>query len=172
MSAIRIAVTVVSAAVAASRHPVVRAGVRAVANNPKARGVSDPFPTWIFNYFTAYAEGGPDYIHALLNGYREPPEGFELPEGKYYNEYFPGHAIGMSPPLSDDQITYEPGENGETVPQTVEQYSQDVSAFMMWLAEPGLVARKQTGFVVLLYLFAFAGLLWFTKKRIWKSVEH
>ncbi|MDF2798015.1 MAG: hypothetical protein K0R85_759 [Devosia sp.] len=37
MSAIRIAVTVVSAAVAASRHPVVRAGVRAVANNPKAR---------------------------------------------------------------------------------------------------------------------------------------
>ncbi|MDF2798016.1 MAG: cytochrome c1 [Devosia sp.] len=138
----------------------------------KARGVSDPFPTWIFNYFTAYAEGGPDYIHALLNGYREPPEGFELPEGKYYNEYFPGHAIGMSPPLSDDQITYEPGENGETVPQTVEQYSQDVSAFMMWLAEPGLVARKQTGFVVLLYLFAFAGLLWFTKKRIWKSVEH
>ena len=36
MSAIRIAVTVVSAAVAASRHPVVRAGVRAVVNNPKA----------------------------------------------------------------------------------------------------------------------------------------
>jgi hypothetical protein len=37
MSAIRIAVTVVSAAVAASRHPVVKAGMRAVVNNPKAR---------------------------------------------------------------------------------------------------------------------------------------
>ena len=37
MSAIRIAVTVVSAAVAASRHPVVRAGMKAVVNNPKAR---------------------------------------------------------------------------------------------------------------------------------------
>ncbi|WP_240230171.1 hypothetical protein [Devosia lacusdianchii] len=37
MSAIRIAVTVVGAAITLSRHPVVRAGVRAVANNPKAR---------------------------------------------------------------------------------------------------------------------------------------
>lgn len=37
MSAIRIAVTVVSAAVTLSRHPAVRAGIRAVASNPKAR---------------------------------------------------------------------------------------------------------------------------------------
>jgi hypothetical protein len=37
MSAIRIAVTVVSAAITVSRHPVVRAGVNAVVNNPQAR---------------------------------------------------------------------------------------------------------------------------------------
>lgn len=37
MSAIRIAVTVVGAAVTLSRHPVVRAGLVAVASNPKAR---------------------------------------------------------------------------------------------------------------------------------------
>jgi len=37
MSAIRIAVTVVSTAIAASRHPVVRAGVNAALNNPKTR---------------------------------------------------------------------------------------------------------------------------------------
>jgi len=37
MSAIRIAVTVVGAAVTLSRHPLVRAGVIAVASNPKAR---------------------------------------------------------------------------------------------------------------------------------------
>jgi hypothetical protein len=37
MSAIRIAVTVVGAAITMSRHPVVRAGISAVANNPKAR---------------------------------------------------------------------------------------------------------------------------------------
>lgn len=37
MSAIRLAVTVVGAAITASRHPAVRAGIQAVANNPKAR---------------------------------------------------------------------------------------------------------------------------------------
>jgi hypothetical protein len=37
MSAIRIAMTVVGAAVTLSRHPVVRAGIVAVASNPKAR---------------------------------------------------------------------------------------------------------------------------------------
>ena len=37
MSAIRLAATVVGAAVTLSRHPVVRAGILAVASNPKAR---------------------------------------------------------------------------------------------------------------------------------------
>lgn len=37
MSAIRLAVTVLGAAVTVSRHPVVRAGIVALASNPKAR---------------------------------------------------------------------------------------------------------------------------------------
>lgn len=37
MSAIRLAVTVVGAAITMSRHPVVRAGIVAVASNPRAR---------------------------------------------------------------------------------------------------------------------------------------
>lgn len=143
----------------------------------KARGVTDAFPFWIFNYFTGYSEGGPDYIHALLNGYHEEvpetaPEGFELAEGKYYNDYFPGHAIGMGPPLSDDQVTYTVAEGQEAVPQTVEQYSHDIAAFMMWAAEPHLAGRKQTGFVVLLFLVGFAGLMWATKRKIWAGIEH
>ena len=40
MSAIRLAVTVVGAAITASRHPAVRAGIQAVTNNPKAREVA------------------------------------------------------------------------------------------------------------------------------------
>jgi len=139
----------------------------------KARGVSDPFPLWVFNYFTAYQEGGADYIHALLNGYREePPAGFDLPEGKYYNDYFPGHAIGMAPPLQDDLIAYEVTEGEVPVPLTVEQYSTDVTAFMYWIADPHLVGRKQTGFVVLLFLIGFAGLMYLTKRRIWQGIEH
>ena len=138
----------------------------------KARGVTDPFPTWVFNYFTGYQEGGADYIYALLNGYHEAPEGFELAPGQYYNEYFPGNAIGMAPPLADGSVTYVPGEDGVGVPETVEQYSADVSAFMMWMAEPHLVSRKQTGFVVLLFLVLFAGLMYATKRKLWAGIEH
>jgi ubiquinol-cytochrome c reductase cytochrome c1 subunit len=139
----------------------------------KARGVTDPFPFWVFNYFTAYQEGGPDYIHALLNGYHEEaPADFELPEGKYYNDYFPGHAIGMAPPLQDGQITYEVAEGQAEVPLTLEQYSTDVAAFMYWMADPHLAGRKQTGFVVLLFLVGFAALMYLTKRRIWQGIEH
>jgi ubiquinol-cytochrome c reductase cytochrome c1 subunit len=58
------------------------------------------------------------------------------------------------------------------VPLTLEQYSTDVAAFMMWMAEPGLVSRKETGFRVILFLVLFAGLLWATKRRIWAGIEH
>ncbi len=139
----------------------------------KARGVKEPFPFWVFNYFTAYSEGGPDYVHALLTGYEEQaPEGFALPDGKYYNHYFPGHAIGMAPPLQDDVVAYAAAEGQEAVPLTVEQYAKDVSAFMMWMAEPGLVSRKETGFKVLLFLVLFAGLMYATKRKLWQGIEH
>jgi len=138
----------------------------------KARGTTQPFPWWILNYFTPYAEGGPDYIHALLNGYEEtPPEGTEIPEGKYYNHFFPGHAIGMAPPLSDGAITYEESESG-SVPLTLDQYSRDVSAFLMWMAEPHLVERKEAGLRVIAFLLLFAGIMWFVKQKLWSRVEH
>jgi len=40
MSAIRLAVTAVGLAVTIARHPLVRAGIRAVASNPRAREVA------------------------------------------------------------------------------------------------------------------------------------
>ena len=146
----------------------------------KARGTTQPFPWWILNYFTAYAEGGPDYIHALLTGYHEEvPHGvtnadgtpFELPEGKYYNAVFPGHAIGMAPPLSDGSVTYAEGETG-SVPLTTDQYARDVSAFLMWVAEPHLVARKEAGMQVIVFLILFAGLMYLVKRKLWSRVEH
>ncbi|OEO28339.1 cytochrome C [Devosia insulae DS-56] len=138
----------------------------------KARGTTQPFPWWILNYFTAYSEGGPDYIHALLNGYVDPPpHGAEVPEGKHYNTYFPGHALGMAPPLSDGAVTYEEGETG-SVPLTVDQYSRDVASFMMWMAEPHLVARKEAGFQVIAFLLVFAGLMYLVKRKLWSRVEH
>ena len=41
----------------------------------------------------------------------------------------------------------------------------------MWAAEPHLEARKRIGFQVMIFLIVFAGLLYFTKKKVWKAVE-
>ena len=138
----------------------------------KARGAERPFPWWITDYFTAYQEGGPDYIHALLNGFHPtPPAGFSLPDGKYYNDYFPGHAIGMPPPLADGGVTYAAAKDGSTVPMTVDQYSRDVAAFMMWLGDPSLEARKQMGVRVLIFLLLLAGLMYGVKRKIWSNAH-
>ncbi len=134
----------------------------------KARAVERGFPTFVFDVFTQYAQSGPDYIHALLTGYQEPPEGKEVPEGNYYNPYFiAGTSLAMAPPLMDDLVTYDDGS-----PQTVEQYARDVSAFLMWAAEPHLEERKKIGFRVMIFLLIFAGLVYLTKRKVWTEVAH
>jgi len=133
----------------------------------KARGITQKFPYWAFNYFTAYQEGGPDFIYNVLTNYAEPPHGVEVGDGQYYNAYL-GHGISMPPPLADGLITYE----DESLPQTTEQYAHDVSAFMMWMADPHLVSRKEMGFRVLLFLVLFAGMMYLVKRKVWANVEH
>lgn len=132
----------------------------------KARTYERGFPRFIIDIFTQYQEQGPDYLVALLTGYENAPAGFTLPEGSHYNKYFPGHAIGMPNPLNPDQVTYDDG-----TPQTVEQYAKDVTAFLMWAAEPHMEARKRIGFQVMIFLIVFAGLLYFTKKKVWADVH-
>ena len=133
----------------------------------KARGFERGFPYWVFDLMTQYQEPGPDYITALLQGYEDkPPAGFTLPPGSFYNKYYPGHAIAMPPPLSDQRVDYTDGS-----PMTVEQYAKDISAFLMWTAEPTLDQRKRVDMQVFIFLVVLAGLLYFTKKKIWRQVE-
>ncbi len=133
----------------------------------KARTYDEGFPGFIFDAFTMYQEQGPDYIHAILNGYTSAPSGFPLAPGTYYNKYFPGHAIHMPQPLHDGQVQY-----GDGTPETLDQYGRNVAAFLMWAAEPKLDQRKQLGFQVMIFLIVFTGLLYFTKKKVWREVEH
>ncbi len=138
----------------------------------KARTYERGFPWFVFDIFTQYQEQGPDYIAALMNGYTEPPaEHAPLLPGQYYNTYMPGHLIAMPKPINDGQVEYPKGPDGKPpVPETVAQYAKDVSAFMMWMAEPHLEARKRTGMQVMLFLIIFAGLLYYTKKKVWSRL--
>ncbi|MSO67198.1 MAG: cytochrome c1 [Pseudolabrys sp.] len=133
----------------------------------KARTYSRGFPWFMLDMFTQYQEHGPDYIAALLKGYKEAaPKGFKMPEGGHYNEYFPGHVIAMPPPLQPGQVTFDDG-----APATIDQYANDISAFLVWAAEPHMVARKRIGFQVMIFLIVLAGLMYFTKKKVWSAVH-
>jgi ubiquinol-cytochrome c reductase cytochrome b/c1 subunit len=102
-----------------------------------------------------------------MQGYLEKaPAGFTLPEGSYYNTYYPGHAIKMPKPLNDGQVSFDDGS-----PETVQQYAKDISAFMMWTAEPHLEARKRLGLQVMIFLIVLSGLLYFTKKKVWAAAH-
>jgi cytochrome c1 len=114
--------------------------------------------------------GGAEYVYSVLTGYEEPPEELKAdqPEGMYYNPYFAsGHWIGMPPPLTDGQVTYDDG-----APSTVADMARDVSAFLAWAAEPTMEERKSLGFSVIIYLAIFALLLYLVKNKIWARVEH
>jgi ubiquinol-cytochrome c reductase cytochrome c1 subunit len=126
---------------------------------------------------------GANYIYSLLSGYEEPPEGLQINPGQYYNPYMAGDMtpfwtgdpdkvpyggfIAMPQPLIDGQITYDDGS-----PETVDQYSRDVAAFIAWASEPHQIQRKQAGMGVLIFLLLFLGLTYASYRRIWKGVAH
>jgi ubiquinol-cytochrome c reductase cytochrome b/c1 subunit len=132
----------------------------------KARGYDRGFPGFVIDMFTQYQEHGADYMVALLKGYENPPAGVQVPPGMMYNKYFPGHGISMPPPLSDGRVPYTDG-----APQTLDQYAKDVTAFLAWAAEPHLEARKRLGMQVMIFLIVLSGLLYFTKKKVWRAVS-
>jgi len=134
----------------------------------KARGVSRGVLASLLDFFTTYQEGGPDYIHALLMGYQDPPPNVEVPPGTYYNPYFI-NAVSLKMPqlLFDGAVSYSDGS-----PETADQYARDVAAFLMWTAEPHLIERKRLGFQVIIFLAVFATLMYLTKRKVWADVEH
>jgi ubiquinol-cytochrome c reductase cytochrome c1 subunit len=111
-------------------------------------------------------EGGPTYIYAILTGFREAPKGADVPLGRYWNKYKPGHVIAMPPPLQDGQVAYEDGS-----PQTLDQYAKDVATFLEWAADPHMEERKRMGIKVMLFLLVFTGLMFRVKKKVWKDAH-
>ena len=117
-------------------------------------------------------EGGPAYVYSLLTGFQNPPAGYQVPPNLHYNPYFANLNIAMPPPLTaDGQVTYAPGNP----PPTRAQMAHDVSAFLMWAAEPNLVTRKNAGMVTLVFLLLATILGYMAYQQIWhgpKRREH
>jgi ubiquinol-cytochrome c reductase cytochrome c1 subunit len=131
--------------------------------------------------------GGAEYIASLMTGYVEEPEcALEgEPMDGYYNIAFaaggfpdsckgdhgehlvPGSWIAMSPPLYGDDVTFEDGSSTE-----LEAVAMDVAAFLMWTAEPKMMARKQAGLTGVIFLTLLSVLLYLTNKRLWAPYKN
>jgi ubiquinol-cytochrome c reductase cytochrome c1 subunit len=68
----------------------------------------------------------------------------------------------MPPPLRANQVTYADG-----TPATLDQMARDLTSFLAWAAEPKMEERKATGLSVLIFLFAFATLLYLSYRKVW-----
>lgn len=131
----------------------------------KARaGFHGPYGTGISQLMNGI--GGPEYIHAILNGYTgEQKE--EAGSVLYENTAFASGWIAMPPPLQADQVAFADG-----APADVDSMSMDVTSFLMWAAEPHLMDRKQVGFISVLFLIVLTVLLYLTNKRLWWPLKH
>ncbi len=89
-----------------------------------------------------------------------------IPEGRYYNLYYPGQQIAMPPPLIEGGVEYT-----DKTKATVEQMSSDLTTFLAWAAEPELEARKRLGVKVLLFLLILTGLLYGIKRKVWSGLH-
>jgi ubiquinol-cytochrome c reductase cytochrome c1 subunit len=120
-------------------------------------------------------EGGPHYTYSLLTGYQDQPAELlkkfpdaKTPEGLHYNPYFANLNIAMPPPLvAEGQVTYSDGTKA-----TVAQMSDDVSAFLMWAAEPKLENRHRAGVAALIYLLIATALAYGAYRNIWRGKKH
>ena len=111
-------------------------------------------------------KGGSDYIYSVLMGYEDPPSGFELEDGVYYNKYMDGQKIKMSNPLSEGIVTYADGTQTSQA-----QMAKDVTTFLTWTAEPHLETRHKMGVKVIIFLTIFTLLVYLSMRRIWSRID-
>ena len=123
-------------------------------------------------------EGGAAYVYSLLTGFRDPnkyrnedgkplPADARPPQGLHFNPYFANLNIAMPPPLmSEGQVSYADG----TKP-TVDQMAKDVSAFLVWTAEPNLASRHAAGTAVAVFLLFATILAYLAYQNLWHDAK-
>ncbi|OWU86065.1 cytochrome C [Oceanicola sp. 22II-s10i] len=126
----------------------------------KARaGFHGPYGTGINQFVNGI--GGPEYIVSILTGYTgETRE--QAGTTFYENKAFPGGWIAMAPPLAGEDVEFADEHSNE-----LHHEAEDVAAFLMWAAEPKMMARKHAGFAAVVFLIILTSLLYLTNKALW-----
>ncbi len=145
------------------------------ANDIAARAANNNAVPPDLSLMTKARHDGPAYIYSLLTGYQNQPAALlkefpdaKTPKGLHYNPYFPTLNLAMAPPLTaNGQVGYTDGTAA-----TVDQMAKDVSAFLVWTAEPKLQARHSAGWAAALFLLIFCFLTWGAYQSVWRGIKH
>ena len=146
------------------------------ANDVAARAANNNAIPPDLSLMTKARHGGAAYVYSLLTGFQAQPAELlkqfpdaKTPAGLHYNPYFANLNLAMAPPLtSDGQVQYDRRQSKPTV----DQMAKDVSAFLIWTAEPKLDKRKQTGWAVLGFLLFATILGYMSYRKIWAGQKH
>jgi ubiquinol-cytochrome c reductase cytochrome c1 subunit len=143
---------------------ITSAGAPDLSMMAKARaGFHGPYGLGINQLFKGM--GGAEYIASLLAGYTGE-EKEEAGTILYENTAFPGGWISMAPPLYGEDVDFDDGHSND-----LHHISEDVSAFLMWTAEPKMMQRKQAGFAGVFFLVVLSVLLYLVNKRLWAPIK-
>jgi len=141
------------------------------ANETAARAANNNALPPDLSLITKAREGGKDYVYSLLTGFQNPPANLpaELKPGTglHYNPYFANLNLAMAPPLTKGQVTFADGS-----PNDVKSMAKDVTAFLVWTAEPKLVKRVQVGYAAFFFLLIFSVLAYLSYRNIWADKKH
>ena len=145
------------------------------ANETAARAANNNALPPDLSLMTKARHDGGAYVYSLLTGYQNQPAELvkkfpatKTPQGLHYNPYFANLNIAMPPPLaSDGQVTYAEGNPAPTV----DQMAKDVSAFLVWTAEPNLDRRKNVGLAVALFLLIGTALAYMAYQNVWYEAK-
>lgn len=126
---------------------------------------------------------GEDWIYSFLKGFYLTDEGWN--NTVLENPSMP-HALwelqGIQRPVmetytddsGDEHIRIaelQIDESGSMTPEEYESALRDLTAFMVYLAEPAIVERENLGIWVLLFLAVFTFLAWLLYKEYWRDVK-
>ena len=105
----------------------------------------------------AAREGGGRYLYSYLIGYHMNDKG-EL-SNKVFPETRMPDVLGMTTATDDGQR------------KDIADKARDVSAFLVWAADPHAQERKRLGIYVLIYVALMTVLLFMWKQQIWRDVD-
>ena len=144
------------------------------ANDTAARAANNNALPPDLSLMTKSREGGAAYIYSLITGYQPQPAELlkkfpdaKTPQNLHYNPYFANLNIAMPPPLTTNgQVTYADGTQS-----SVDQMAKDVSAFLVWSAEPNLESRHAAGISVTIFLLLASVLGYLAYRQIWRDAK-